>query len=58
LFFSEAEDMAEAIEVMAKSFAGTAQTDPEGGFDWAMGPKLRTQWENEARLDFVRSNSR
>lgn len=44
---------AEAIAVAARSFSGTATTDPEGTFDWTMGPQLAGKWDDPRRLKLV-----
>lgn len=57
VFVLGADDMDEAVEVMAASFAGTARTDPELGFDWCLGPQLRNEWDGPGflkRLDLLR----
>eukprot|EP00927_Polykrikos_kofoidii_P051194 TRINITY_DN4499_c0_g2_i1.p1 TRINITY_DN4499_c0_g2~~TRINITY_DN4499_c0_g2_i1.p1 ORF type:complete len:269 (+),score=18.70 TRINITY_DN4499_c0_g2_i1:67-873(+) len=36
--------------VIARSFAGTSTTDPEGTWDWVLGPKLKSQWDDPRRL--------
>jgi len=44
---------AEAIAVVARSFSGTATTDPEGTFDWMMGPQLAGKWDDPRRLKIM-----
>lgn len=39
-----------ALAIATRSFAGTAKTDPEGTLDWALGPKLKDQWDDPRRL--------
>eukprot|EP00929_Paragymnodinium_shiwhaense_P000072 TRINITY_DN10020_c0_g1_i1.p1 TRINITY_DN10020_c0_g1~~TRINITY_DN10020_c0_g1_i1.p1 ORF type:complete len:266 (+),score=20.25 TRINITY_DN10020_c0_g1_i1:195-992(+) len=46
--------VAEAVEVAARSFAGTAETDPEWAIDWVLGPHLRGKWDDPRRLDVAR----
>eukprot|EP00929_Paragymnodinium_shiwhaense_P105081 TRINITY_DN6999_c0_g1_i1.p1 TRINITY_DN6999_c0_g1~~TRINITY_DN6999_c0_g1_i1.p1 ORF type:complete len:245 (-),score=45.82 TRINITY_DN6999_c0_g1_i1:373-1107(-) len=46
--------LAEAVEVAARSFAGTATSEPEWSVDWTLGPHLRGKWEDARRLEFAR----
>eukprot|EP00929_Paragymnodinium_shiwhaense_P102756 TRINITY_DN65987_c0_g1_i1.p1 TRINITY_DN65987_c0_g1~~TRINITY_DN65987_c0_g1_i1.p1 ORF type:complete len:269 (-),score=39.41 TRINITY_DN65987_c0_g1_i1:890-1696(-) len=41
----------EAAELAARSFAGTASTDPEWTIDWALGPHLRGKWDDPRRME-------
>lgn len=43
-------DMDQAVNVMGRSFAGSATSAPEGSFDWALGPALKEQWDDPRRL--------
>eukprot|EP00927_Polykrikos_kofoidii_P051195 TRINITY_DN4499_c0_g3_i1.p1 TRINITY_DN4499_c0_g3~~TRINITY_DN4499_c0_g3_i1.p1 ORF type:complete len:269 (+),score=22.13 TRINITY_DN4499_c0_g3_i1:96-902(+) len=43
----------DATGVIARSFAGTSTTDPEGTFNWILGPKLKNQWDDPRRVIYV-----
>jgi len=42
-----------AVALVARSFAGTEMTPPEGSIDWILGPKLKEQWEDPRRLTLM-----
>lgn len=46
-------DSNEATVVAARSFAGTAKTDPEFTLDWILGPHLREKWDDPRRQDVL-----
>lgn len=42
----------EAVAVMTRSFAGSADAVPEQAMDWVLGPELRGKWDDPQRLRF------
>lgn len=44
----------EVIELVSRSFSGTATTPPEDLFDWTLGPTLRGKWDDSSRLERAR----
>lgn len=47
-------DEEEVLDVMTRSFSGTATTEPEWTFDWFVGPQLRGKYDDPQRLKCVR----
>lgn len=41
------------MDVVSRSFCGTAETLPEGTMDWLLGPKLKEKWEDPRRKVFM-----
>jgi len=46
---SDCSSREKARAVITRSFSGTASTDPEGTFDWMLGPHLKDKWDDPRR---------
>ena len=43
------EQNVKARDILARAFAGTESTAPDGSFDWVLGPHLQGNWSDERR---------
>jgi len=46
---SDSSSRDKARAVITRSFSGTATTEPEGTFDWMLGPHLKGKWDDPRR---------
>eukprot|EP00928_Gymnodinium_smaydae_P083279 TRINITY_DN66513_c0_g1_i1.p1 TRINITY_DN66513_c0_g1~~TRINITY_DN66513_c0_g1_i1.p1 ORF type:complete len:287 (-),score=18.27 TRINITY_DN66513_c0_g1_i1:216-1028(-) len=53
IIFLDDSHFEEAVDVAARSFAGTATTNPDLSLDWCLGPHLRGRFDDPRRLEFM-----